>query len=54
VQDLQSPYRYDLERYIKQVGSTIKFMVMTILLPLFIISAYGSFVGPIFALMEYK
>lgn len=54
VQDLQSPYRYDLERYIKQVGSTIKFLVMAVLLPVFIVSAYGSFVGPIFALMEYK
>jgi type II secretory pathway component PulF len=54
VQDLQSPYRYDLERYIKQVGSTIKFLVMAVLLPLFIVSAYGSFVGPIFALMEYR
>lgn len=54
VQDLQSPYRYDLERYIRQVGSTIKFLVMAVLLPLFIVSAYGSFVGPIFALMEYR
>ncbi|MFO0500314.1 MAG: type II secretion system F family protein [Pseudomonadota bacterium] len=54
VQDLQSPYRYDLERYVRQVGSTIKFLVMAVLLPLFIVSAYGSFVGPIFALMEYK
>lgn len=54
VEDLQVPYRLELERYIRQVTSTLKFMVMAILLPVFIISTYTALVGPIFALMEYK
>lgn len=53
VEDLQSPYKIELERYIRQVASTLKFLVMVILLPLFIICTYSSLVGPIFALMEY-
>lgn len=53
VEDLQMPYKIELERYIRQVASTLKFLVMTILLPLFIICTYSSLVGPIFALMEY-
>lgn len=53
VEDLQMPYRLELERYIRQVASTLKFMVMVILLPLFIVCTYTSLVGPIFALMEY-
>lgn len=53
VEDLQGPYKIELERYIRQVASTLKFMVMVILLPLFIICTYTSLVGPIFALMEY-
>lgn len=53
VEDLQPPYKIELERYIRQVASTLKFMVMAILLPLFIICTYTSLVGPIFALMEY-
>jgi type II secretory pathway component PulF len=53
VEDLQMPYKLELERHIRQVTATIKFIVMTVLLPLFIISTYTSLVGPIFALMEY-
>lgn len=53
VADLQEPYRLELERYIRQVASTIKFIVMAGLLPLFIVATYTSLVGPIFALMEY-
>jgi type II secretory pathway component PulF len=53
VEDLQGPYKIELERYIKQVASTLKFIVMVVLLPLFIICTYTSLVGPIFALMEY-
>ena len=53
VEDLQGPYKIELERYIRQVASTLKFLVMVILLPLFIICTYTSLVGPIFALMEY-
>lgn len=54
VEDLQVPYRIELERFIRQVTSTIKVLVMAVLLPFFILSAYTSLVGPIFALMEYK
>ncbi len=53
VSDLQEPYRLDLERYIKQVASTVKVIVMAGLLPLFIVATYTSLVAPIFALMEY-
>ena len=53
VEDLQQPYRIELERYIRQVANTLKFLVMAVLLPLFIVSTYTSLVGPIFALMEY-
>lgn len=53
VEDLQTPYRIELERYIRQVASALKVLVMAVLLPLFIISTYTSLVGPIFALMEY-
>lgn len=53
VQDLQEPYTIELERNIKQVVAVLKFMVMAILLPFFLISTYTSLVGPIFALMEY-
>ncbi|PZP39997.1 MAG: hypothetical protein DI585_02275 [Pseudomonas fluorescens] len=53
VEDLQPPYKLELERYIKQVAGTLKFMVMAFLLPLFIVCTYTSLVGPIFALMEY-
>lgn len=54
VEDLQTPYRIELERLIRQVTSAIKFVVMAVLLPFFILSTYTSLVGPIFALMEYK
>lgn len=53
VEDLQSPYKIELERFIRQVASTLKFLVMVVLLPLFIVCTYTSLVGPIFALMEY-
>lgn len=53
IEDLQSPYRIELERFIRQVASTLKFLVMVVLLPMFIICTYTSLVGPIFALMEY-
>lgn len=53
VEDLQGPYRMELERTIRQVTSALKFIVMVILLPMFIVSAYTSLVGPIFALMEF-
>ncbi len=53
VEDLQEPYKIELERYIRQVAGTLKFIVMAGLLPLFIICTYTSLVGPIFALMEY-
>ncbi len=53
VSDLQAPYKLELERYIRQVASTVKFIVMAGLLPLFIVATYTSLVGPIFALMEY-
>jgi type II secretory pathway component PulF len=54
VADLQEPYRIELERFLKQVAGTLKFIVMAILLPFFILSTYTSLVGPIFALMEFK
>jgi type II secretory pathway component PulF len=54
VADLQEPYKIELERNIKQVAGTLKFIVMAVLLPFFILSTYTSLVGPIFALMEYK
>ncbi|NBV54210.1 MAG: hypothetical protein EBR79_00635 [Proteobacteria bacterium] len=54
VEDLQVPFKLELERYIRQVTSTIKFVVMAVLLPFFILSTYTSLVGPIFALMEYR
>lgn len=54
VEDLQSPYKLELERHIRQVTGTIKFIVMAVLLPFFILSTYTSLVGPIFALMEYR
>lgn len=53
VADLQEPYRVEMERMLKKVTGTLKFMVMAIFLPLFIVSAYTALVGPIFALMEY-
>lgn len=53
VEDLQTPYRLELERYIRQVTASVKMIVMLVLLPLFIVSTYTSLVGPIFALMEY-
>lgn len=53
VQDLQEPYTLELERNIKSVVGVLKFMVMAVLLPFFIISTYTALVGPIFALMEY-
>jgi type II secretory pathway component PulF len=53
VEDLQEPYSIDLERNIRGVVSTLKFIVMGILLPFFIVSTYTALVGPIFALMEY-
>ena len=54
VEGLQIPYKLELERYIRQVTSSLKFIVMAVLLPLFIVSTYTSLVGPIFALMEYS
>ncbi len=53
VEDLQEPYRVEMERQIKHTVATLKFFVMVILLPFFIVSTYTSLVGPIFALMEY-
>jgi type II secretory pathway component PulF len=53
VEDLQVPYRIELERNIRQVAGTLKFIVMVILMPMFIISTYTALVGPVFALMEY-
>ena len=53
VEDLQEPYTVEMERVIKQTVGTLKFIVMAVLLPFFIVSAYTSLVGPIFALMEY-
>ncbi|MFZ2619733.1 MAG: type II secretion system F family protein, partial [Alphaproteobacteria bacterium] len=54
VEELQEPYRVEMERYIDMTVGTLKFVVMTILLPFFIVSTYTSLVGPIFALMEYS
>lgn len=53
VEDLQAPYSIELERNIKAVVATLKFIVMAGLLPFFIVSTYTALVGPIFALMEY-
>lgn len=53
VQDLQEPYHIEMERSIKAVVGVLKFAVMAILLPFFIVSTYTALVGPIFALMEY-
>lgn len=53
VEDLQMAYKLELERYIRQVSNSLKFIVMAVLLPLFIVCTYTSLVGPIFALMEY-
>jgi type II secretory pathway component PulF len=53
VQDLQEPYSLEMQRQISTVVGTLKFIVMTVLLPFFIVSTYTALVGPIFALMEY-
>ncbi|MDD9912132.1 MAG: type II secretion system F family protein [Alphaproteobacteria bacterium] len=53
VEELKEPYRLDLERQISQTVSVLKFFVMAILLPFFVVTTYTSLVGPIFALMEY-
>lgn len=54
VEELKEPYRLEMERYIDMTVGSLKFLVMTILLPFFIVSTYTSLVGPIFALMEYS
>ena len=53
VEDLQEPYRVEMERQINSTVATLKFFVMAILLPFFMVTTYTSLVGPIFALMEY-
>jgi type II secretory pathway component PulF len=53
VQDLQTPYRIELERNIRQTVSTLNFIVMALLLPMFLMSTYTSLVAPIFALMKF-
>lgn len=54
VDDLKEPYKIELERQIRQFVGTIKFLVMAVLLPFFIVSTYTALVGPIFGLLEYK
>lgn len=53
VEELQEPFRMELERAMKSSVAFMKFVVMVVLLPFFLLSAYTSLVGPIFALMEY-
>jgi type II secretory pathway component PulF len=53
VQDLQEPYSLEMQRQVAVVVGTLKFIVMAVLLPFFIVSTYTALVGPIFALMEY-
>jgi type IV pilus assembly protein PilC len=53
IQDLQEPYSLEMQRQISAVVGTLKFIVMAVLLPFFIVSTYTALVGPIFALMEY-
>jgi type II secretory pathway component PulF len=52
IEDLKVPYTAEYERLVIRFVGTIKFLVMAILLPLFIISMYTSLVAPIFALLE--
>lgn len=53
VADLKIPYSAEYDRLVGKFVGTIKFMVMAILLPLFIMSMYTSLVAPIFALLEF-
>lgn len=53
VEDLKVPYTAEYERLVIAFVGTIKFLVMVILLPMFIISMYTSLVAPIFALLEF-
>ncbi|PIZ30662.1 MAG: hypothetical protein COY40_04095 [Alphaproteobacteria bacterium CG_4_10_14_0_8_um_filter_53_9] len=54
ISELQDNYLLDMERQMKVIVGTLKFVVMLILLPIFILSTYTALVAPIFALMEYK
>jgi type II secretory pathway component PulF len=53
IEDLKIPYTAEYERLVTAFVATIKFLVMAILLPMFIISMYTSLVAPIFALLEF-
>jgi type II secretory pathway component PulF len=53
IEDLKVPYTAEYERLVTGFVATIKFLVMAILLPMFIISMYTSLVAPIFALLEF-
>lgn len=53
VADLKIPYTAEYDRLVVRFVGTIKFLVMAILLPVFIMSMYTSLVAPIFALLEF-
>jgi len=53
IEDLKTPYTAEYERLVIRFVGTIKFLVMAILLPMFIMSMYTSLVAPIFALLEF-
>jgi|TARA_Y100001960_G_scaffold172578_1_gene180880 type II secretory pathway component PulF len=53
IEDLKTPYTSEYERLVTRFVGTIKFMVMVVLLPMFIMSMYTSLVAPIFALLEF-
>lgn len=53
IEDLKIPYTAEYERLVIRFVGTIKFLVMVVLLPMFIISMYTSLVAPIFALLEF-
>tara|TARA_Y100001960_G_scaffold302080_1_gene352753 strand:+ start:3684 stop:4766 length:1083 start_codon:yes stop_codon:yes gene_type:complete len=53
IEDLKVPYTSEYERLVVRFVGTIKFMVMVVLLPMFIMSMYTSLVAPIFALLEF-
>ncbi|MCP4355832.1 MAG: hypothetical protein GY793_09435 [Proteobacteria bacterium] len=53
VTDLKIPYSAEYDRLVTKFVGTIKFLVMAVLLPCFIMSMYTSLVAPIFALLEF-
>ena len=53
VDELKKPFSNEFERIMRKAVSTLKFLVMAILMPFFVMTMYTSLVAPIFALMEF-